>query len=281
MRAVFENIIHDQSSSIHLYEYNKKDFETPLHFHPEYELVYIIEGKGTRYVGDNVSEFVEGDLVLLAPNVNHCWKNYKHFSGQCRSLVIQWKEGLLGNQVEYEPLKMFLQKSRRGLRFKKPGKLLSQLMDLQKEEGLGRILSLISLLNVLSSEVEVQALSSGFQMGRRTLKNNERLDKLYEFVEHNYQQRISLEQAAAEVHMTKEAFARFFKKHTNKTFFTYLNEFRIARACRMIKESDCSVTQLCFDNGFESLAYFHRMFKQLKAATPLQYKKKLQRSVLK
>ena len=75
MKAVFERLSTEQSSSFILRQFDVPKFEAPFHFHPEYELTLILKGEGQRYIGQQVNEFVAGDLVFLGANLPHCWVN--------------------------------------------------------------------------------------------------------------------------------------------------------------------------------------------------------------
>ena len=89
MKAQFEKIVTSVDSSFHAFLYENENFDAPWHFHPEYELTYIVKGKGMRYVGNSVQKFEEGDFVLLGSNLPHCWKNQHQYKGTVKSLVFQ------------------------------------------------------------------------------------------------------------------------------------------------------------------------------------------------
>jgi len=278
MKAIYEDVSHDKNNTIKVYEYLKPSFETPLHFHPEFELVYIIKGRGIRYVGDNLSNFKEGDLVLLAPNISHCWMDAADYSGECHSIVMQWVPDVLHDLAEFSEFENLFEQARRGISYSGTfsDRVFPLLEGVLQSTGIGRLQKFIDLLSQLQAEKKYTLLKSGLLANKTNLKSLNRLNIVYEFVKRNYASKIYLQDVADAIHLSKEAFAVFFKRHTQKTFFVYLNEFRIARACSLLKDSDTSITQVCFNCGFESLPYFHRQFKRLKGRSPLQYKKQFQ-----
>ena len=121
MKAFYEKILPLDSSSFHVYSYEKEEFDSPWHYHPEYELTYILSSKGVRYVGNHFENFMEGDLVLLGPNLPHCWKNSGKQTVKASAVVIQWKDDLLGKdwlkKNEFESIHKLLQASGMGIKF--------------------------------------------------------------------------------------------------------------------------------------------------------------------
>jgi AraC-like DNA-binding protein len=90
--------------------------------------------------------------------------------------------------------------------------------------------------------------------------------------ENNFYQKISLKEVADLIHLTESNFCKFFKKATGKTYSNYLNELRINEACRMLVQTEKTISQISFDCGFETLSYFNRVFLEKKMMTPSSYK---------
>lgn len=275
MKAILEAIQDDEHSSLAVQIYEKESFDTPWHFHPQYEIVYILEGQGTRYVGNSVEEFKEGDFVILAKNLPHCWKEAEYFTGQCRSVVIQWLDGILLTIPEFKPVVSFLDLAHQGIKFSErlSEVYADKVKGVVKEDPLDRYLAFVSLLSDLKDEKDFRLLCTDRHEYKLDNTASERLNKVYQYVEEHYHEKVNLQQVADNVNMSTESFSRFFSKSMNKSFFTFLNEYRINKACKILIETNEPVTSVCFACGFESLPFFHKQFKKVKNTTPLKYRK--------
>lgn len=279
MKAKFEKIPQSQESSFYAFLYENTHFDAPMHFHPEYELTYILEGKGIRYVGNSIQNFEEGDFVLLGKNVPHCWKDSDDNNKSVKSIVIQFDETFLGNgwqdKSEFRKIKKLLKNSLKGIKFKKrTSKLFAKkLPELLQKLSLEKLIYFLQLLENLSKIKKKEFLiSEGFTPLLNT-KTNNRIDLVYNYVHNNYHQKIALSDVASLVGLSEEAFCRFFKKSLNKSFFTFINEYRINIVCKQLIDSKKTVTEIAFDCGYESLPFFYRQFKKFKKRTPLNFRK--------
>ncbi|MFD1315188.1 AraC family transcriptional regulator [Namhaeicola litoreus] len=279
MKAQFEKIPNNHHS-LHAFIYENKDFDAPWHFHPEYELTYIVKGKGIRYIGNNIQKFEEGDFVLIGSNLPHCWKNTHQGSGSVKSIVFQWNESMLGadwlEKDEFYNIKMLLKKASKGILFKKSyaKKSLDKLYSIISKPPLNKLLSFLSLLEELSSEEDIDILTSAGFSPNLNLKANYRIDIVYDYVKVNYKNKIMLDEVSGLVSMGNEAFCRFFKKSLNKSFFTFINEYRINLASKMLIETNKQVSQIAYDCGYESLPFFYRQFQKFMHCSPLVFRKK-------
>lgn len=279
MKAQFEKISSSTNSSFNAFIYEDENFDAPWHFHPEYELTYIVKGEGIRYVGNNVEKFENGDFVLVGSNLPHCWKNTIQNKGSVKSIVFQWNEAILGDnwieKNEFQNIKNLLKKASKGVKFnlKNSKKMELELNKILTKSPFEKLLRFIQLLEDLSAFKEVETLTSTGFTPSLNLKANNRIDKVYDFVQENYDKKIKLQEVSALVSMGDEAFCRFFKKSLNKSFFTFVNEYRINLACKMLIETNKQVSQIAYDCGYESLPFFYRQFQKFMGCSPLQFKK--------
>lgn len=279
MKAQFEKISSSTNSSFNAFIYEDENFDAPWHFHPEYELTYIVKGEGIRYVGNNVEKFENGDFVLVGSNLPHCWKNTIQNKGSVKSIVFQWNEAILGDnwieKNEFQNIKNLLKKASKGVKFnlKNSKKMELELSEILTKSPFEKLLRFIQLLEDLSAFKEVETLTSTGFTPSLNLKANNRIDKVYDFVQENYDKKIKLQEVSALVSMGDEAFCRFFKKSLNKSFFTFVNEYRINLACKMLIETNKQVSQIAYDCGYESLPFFYRQFQKFMGCSPLQFKK--------
>ncbi|ARV16529.1 AraC family transcriptional regulator [Polaribacter sp. SA4-12] len=278
MKAQFEKISYKQSS-LHAFTYKNTDFDAPFHFHPEYELTYIIKGKGIRYVGNNIQKFEEGDFVLLGPNLPHCWKNTHEFKGTVKSIVLQWNDDLLGKdwfeKDEFNNIKLLLKKASKGILFNKKysKKIERKLTKIINKPPLEKLLCFLLLLEELYTLDDIEILTSVGFSANLNLKANYRIDTVFDYVKDNYNKKIKLEEASSLVSMSNEAFCRFFKKSLNKSFFTFINEYKINLASKMLIETNKQVSQIAYDCGYESLPFFYRQFQKFMNCSPLAFRK--------
>ena len=278
MKAHYEKIIPLESSSFNAYSYEKEEFDNPWHYHPEYELTYILSSKGVRYTGNTFENFEEDDFVLLGPNVPHCWKNTGDQTGQASAIVVHFNRDLLGNEwtrmPEFLNIRKLLELSEEGVKFDHnvASRLKQKVQGLLSDGPFHKIISLLEILHELSHGVNFKTLCDRTVHTKLNLKDHERINCIYQFVRAKYREKISLADIANEVSMGRESFSRFFSNTMSKPFFSFLNEYRINAACKLLIESDSQVTQICYACGFESLPFFYRQFKKYKGISPYQYR---------
>ncbi len=284
IKPIFTHIGHSPQDQIIIVERDMPFFSTPFHFHPECELVFIIEGNGKRIVGDSVEVFNPGDLVFLGSNISHVWYSdeayYKKKSKlRSKAIVIYFNKEIFGGKFysleETQCLKQLFHKAERGMKITGPThKKISELITtLPKAIGLNRIIGLLTVLQLLSATKEFELLASiGYQNTYDT-KDNHKLNDVFQFVSQNFFLDISLEDIANRCHMTRPSFCRFFKKRTGKTFIDFLNEFRISHAKKLLVEKeDITIREIAFDCGFNNISNFNKIFKSFTGITPKEYK---------
>ena len=280
MKAQFEKITTKIDASFNAFIYENEHFDAPWHFHPEYELTYIEKGKGIRYVANSVEQFEEGDFILLGSNLPHCWKNTTNHDGHVKSLVIQWDHSLLGDgwtqKKEFQDIKNLFIRASRGIKFNiKDSQFYSKnLIEIMNDSSFSKLVNFIILLNDLALIDDFEMLSSENFSSSLNLKANKRIDNVYEYVRNNFDKKITLKDVSTLVAMGDEAFCRFFKKSMSKSFFTFVNEYRIHVACKFLIETNKQVNQIAYDCGYESLPFFYRQFQKFMHCSPLVFKKK-------
>lgn len=252
----------------------------PLHFHPEYELILILRGSGKRFVGDNVSEFDKDDLCFFGPDLPHTYNN-KHLSRnkEMHQIVVQFSGEFLGkNFFESSPFKLIrslFNHSMLGYNFKGQTVCIvkEKMIEMVKMDEMQAVIELLSILDILSRSTEYQFLvSPGFNKITNR-EQSERMSRVHEYILKNFMYEISLNEIASIACLSPEAFCRYFKKNTRKTLSQYLIELRVGYACKLLQESDLSVSQISNQCGFNNISYFNRKFKSLYRKTPLEYQR--------
>jgi AraC-like DNA-binding protein len=278
MKAQYEQLERRESLSFSAYAYEKPEFDTPWHYHPEFELTYILCGRGIRYVGGGFEYFEKDDLILLGPNVPHCWRNKGVQKGNSGAIVVHWDANLLGNdwlnKREFESIAKLLSKAQYGIKFSRSFSLLmkKKLLAMINLPPFERLMSFVSILNELATTLDMQLLSATVVDATFRNYDHQRMNTVHQFVRNKYQEKVTLAQIASEVHMSEEAFSRFFSKMMNKPFFTYLNEYRINATCQLLIETDRKVSDVAMESGFEALPFFYRQFAKFKKLSPKEYR---------
>ena len=262
---------------------NRDTFDYPIHFHPELELNFILDGKGMqRTVGFSIEEIEDFELVLVGPNLNHGWKMH-NCSHVVHEVTIQFHNDLFSESLTrrsiMKPLREMLEKSIHGILFhKEEAKKISQrLLNVSKLEGITYFLEMFSILYDLSITPNQRLLSSS-RISRDDFDNSDKIKLFYNFVQENYPNKITLDQVANLLNMSKVSFNRFIKKSTERTFVEYLNDVRISQASRMLAEEETlGISEIAYQCGFHNMANFNRVFKKIKGCTPSQYRKEFYR----
>lgn len=254
------------------------------HFHPEYEIVYISNGRGKRHIGDHISFFEDGDLILLGPNLPHFGFSEEIYEPHVE-IVVQMKEDFLGNTFIRKPemgaIKQLFERSRHGISFAGGirEQVGSRLEGLHDKNSFDRLLELLSILQELAQSTEYETLNAeGFTLDVNA-QDQGRINVVYKYVEQHFLDNTRLDEVARLVNMTTPAFCRYFKKLTRKTFSQFVNEYRIAHACRLLGDESLSIAAISFDSGFNNLSHFNRQFKAITSLSPREYRKNIKKVV--
>lgn len=258
-------------------------FDPNWHFHSEYQLFIVLKGTGTRFVGDHVHPFKAGDLVLTGPNLPHLWRSDPEYHEGSSGL---WTEGIVVyfpgaffsdqflQKMEMLPIRQLLMRSARGIAYHgQTVESVRRLMwTLPEKKDLGGILSLLGILQILSASEEYVLLANPEYSNSLKESDTERMNKVHEYVMKNFRDRITLKEVAALANMTPTSFSRYFKTHANKTFSEFLAGIRIGYSCKLLVEKEITVSQACYESGFNTLSNFNRQFKAYTRVTPLEYR---------
>mgnify|MGYP000622129624 CR=1 FL=1 len=98
---------------------------------------------------------------------------------------------------------------------------------------------------------------------------------VYQYVEGKFREEIGLNEMAKAVNMTVPAFCRYFKRVSGKTFTRFVNEIRVVHACKLLTEKQQTISQICYESGFNNFSHFNRLFKAITGKSPSEYKKQV------
>jgi YesN/AraC family two-component response regulator len=251
------------------------------HYHPELELVHIVKSTGTRFIGDSIQKFKEGEVILIGENLPHMWLNNAEYFEEnsiliSEAIAIHFKKEFLGLELlssqEFILIKKMIDESKYGLKFINiDQEIKDMIISLTKYEGFDKLLIFLQILNELSKHSKVKRLTSTGFHSTFVKTGNKNLDKSYEHIFKNFTKSISLEEIAEIANMNPSAFSRFFKRIHRKGFKEYLNEIRIGYACKLLIENEHNITTICYESGFNNISNFNRQFKKIKGKSPSDY----------
>jgi len=277
MKTELEEISRPSNSSLCLMvNPNLSDFFF-WHFHPEFELVYIDGASGTRHVGEHISRFEDSDLVLIGSYIPHLNFDYGVKTPYEKMVVHIRPDFLQAAHVstpELQAIHELLQLSQHGIAFGETTRVLlgKRIKQLNKLGSFELFLELLSILKALMDSPDKVLLHEEPVKNQFTQKDQERLRRVFELIDRNYQRKLEVREAAQLTFLSEAAFCRYFKKMTRLTFTEFVNHYRIDKAKKLLLQ-DRNVTETCFDCGFESLSYFNRTFKKITGENPLAFKK--------
>ena len=276
MKVEYEKISPDTGSSFRLIHWKSENDRFFWHYHPEYEIVFVRKGSGKLHIGEHLTNYEEGELVFIGPDLPHTGFGYGVI-GEHEEIVVQLRQDFLGESFlqkpEMQQIRELFERAKRGLSFHgKARKMVAT--KLQKMLQLSHFERLVELLNIFQILAVTQEFSTLNANGKRfdfSHKDEDRINKVYEYVEQNYKQSIDIQVVAALTNLTTPSFCRYFKKITHITYTDFVNEYRINQACRLLFENK-PIADICFEVGFNNISHFNKIFKQLKGKSPREYK---------
>lgn len=261
------------------------NFGKVWHYHPELELHYVVRGEGVRFIGDNISNFSSGEIILMGENLPHTFRCSDKYYQQNQELeveaiVIQFLPDCLGKDLFTLPeaylIPKLFEKAKKGMVL--TGETREQIAELMKKAAtashMDRLILLLSMLSILSETSEFAPITSGYAFYHSNESDIIRLNKIYSYTLSNYKKEISLEEISSISNLSITSFCRYFKLMTKKTYYDFLIEIRISHACRLLVEDKIPTEVICFDCGFNNVSNFYRHFKKIAGMTPMDYKRR-------
>ena len=281
IRALFENLNSKSDSSFLVNTFVLDKFTVPYHFHPEYELTLIVNGNGKRYVGKNMEDFASGDLVFLGADLPHSWKSEDSVKEEAsvKSIVVQFEKDFLGPEFFTKPelanISNLMKSSAYGIRFvNETAEKVREKMELlaNEENSFRKILLLLDILENLSDSKDYILLDQDGIVAQQSDFNKERINAALEYIVDNFQSEILLNKVSAVVNMSPNAFCKYFKRITNKTFIETVIDYRINFAIQQLLATDKAVSEISLESGFGDVSHFYKLFKRRMKVSPLSYR---------
>jgi AraC-like DNA-binding protein len=263
-------------------------FYEHLHRHNEAQIMYIISGEGTMIAGNCMQHFKSGELYVLGANQPHVFKSSldyfdKNTEKRIHSLIIFFNPAgslsPLFNLPEMKTIRKFLTSANNGLQahYLNLPVLTDAILKVKNKTNAQQLTAFIELLQLMANLKKWKTLSTeNIEYG---ISDSEglRMNDIYQYTMANYTENISLHDIASIAHLTPQAFCRYFKKHTLKTFVSFLNEVRISEACKkMIAGNFESISSIAYETGFSNTVTFNRVFKKTTGVSPKIYIKEFE-----
>lgn len=284
MKPLYQDLPFPIDSHIHYYIEDLPHFIVPWHYHPAIEIMYITRGIGTRFVGDCIEQYEEGDVCMIGPNLPHEWRNddayFDKESGlRATCICLFFKREIFDPNFirlpEMNNIRDLIERSRRGLKFTGKSKLeiTRFIRSSVNDVGVRKVTNLLTLLELMATSTEYELLASVGFTNSVNSEDFERFNKVYKFLVKNFATSIRLEEVSTLVGLTPTAFCRYFKERTKKTFVEYLKEMRIGYSKKLLLENKMKISTISGEVGFPNLSNFISQFKKVTGMSPSQFQK--------
>lgn len=291
MQPMLEKILSNSSSSISVKRELVPYMDYPLHYHPEFEIIFVEKSYGIRLMGNHIGNFRDHDLMFISPNLPHVWKNDKDFyqNNEDRMVdvyVIHFLEEALGRGFfdlpEFARIRKLFLLGQQGMLVQgnDQKKISGLIKDVYHASGIDRLILFLKTLEAFSETAEYELLSSPGYVNFINSTDAERINKVINFLLENFSKEINIDTIADLVHLNKSSFCRYFKSRTHKTYSQLLNEIRIGNACKLLINNKMRISEVCYESGYNNISHFNKNFKHITGLTAKEYIRKYQLSAV-
>lgn len=254
------------------------------HFHPEYEIHQVVATSGRYFVGDFIGEFEPGNLVLTGPNLPHNWVSDvpQGTTVPLRGRIIQFSECFIDSALNVMPelsvLGPLVEASRRGVLFPdSTSRLVAPMMtEMMQAQGIRRLELFMSIAAELGRAQGIKALASSSYLPDPSGYMSAGINKALAYIRGNLTQPFDETDLAAIAGQSTGAFSRAFRRHTGMSLVQYVKRLRINLACQILMSDEhASITDICFEVGFNNVSNFNRQFLAEKGMPPSRFRRLL------
>lgn len=257
----------------------------PYHWHPETEIITIIEGQVGLTIAEKQYAGEVGDVFFVDPEQLHEIRGGPH--GRFRAYVFPADslEFLRRDLVQSELLGPLAERRlvfRTELRFEQPGNVpVREALRIIERAYAAKPAGYQLMVKAALLQIVAQAAASGLLVGRTDkVPDNYKsviLKKIVEYLNDHCTERLRLNDIAGHFGLSPQYFCAFFKDNLGKTFVQHVNFLRIERASRLLRETDQPIMEIAFSVGFENFSYFIKRFREVFGCTPSEYRKNMGR----
>jgi len=277
MKTLIQKIYVEEQHSFACRTYRTPQFETNWHKHEEYELILITEGHGTALIGDYVGDYKPGDIFLLASGLPH-WFRKSQQNRIGSAIVLHFLKDCWGHSFlqmpEMKAILKLLESDNHGILLQKKlqQNIAALLPQIEKATGIDRIHLLLNCLQQIAESKQYIVITKAFDSSANN-KENTAIEKIFTWSFKHFLENITLTEVAAVAGMSIPTFCRFFKRNIKKSYFDFLKELRVGHACKLLRETNEPILDICYASGYNSWAHFSKQFKQVKQMPPGSYRK--------
>ncbi|SEJ91380.1 transcriptional regulator, AraC family [Sphingobium sp. AP50] len=282
----YERVVADDGSSFRCVHRICDDLSTqhPWHFHPQFELSWVMRSRGTRYVGDCIQPYVPNEVVLYGPDLPHCSRN--DTAGPdgigAEHITVQFDLQCLGEGFleipEAADIKSLIEDARMAVIFAPAAHDLvgDHMRRLLALSGMARLLKLAEILEALTHLPRTKLITPEYRrnvvVDQRLI---ERLNQVQHYIDTRFRGVVSQAEIAQKIGMTAVAFSKFIRANTGRTFGSMVKLARITEACRLLVHTDATITNVGLDCGYQHSSHFDRHFMEMKGLSPTEYRRKM------
>ena len=244
--------------------------------HDEYELTVLYNSSGKRLVGNSIYNYSGGDMFLIGPNLPHLIIPDEYESSM--AVRIHFTENSFGkdffNMPQNSSILRMLHQSSLGYHFygSNVDPLKKQMKQLKRMVPFKKMICFLEILYALSCTKDYSLMCSpGYHPSFKS-KETKRMSLVYDFIMENFKRRISLDELASLINVSPATFCRLFKKTMNKNLSQFLGEVRIGHACKLLMDTDRSISEICYESGYHQLTHFNRQFKAITGKSPREFR---------
>lgn len=255
-------------------------YQMPYHWHPEYEMIRILEGDFQLTLDSETFLITAGDIVLLQDGVLHggipqnciyeCLVFDMNFLLKENRICRKWIQQILNHEIN---LNQKLPLESEGLR-----KIADGLFSAMSEKKTGyEFMTQGYLYQLMGVILEEHLYEENAVSARTGAQHVMQFKKVLGFIEEHYSEHITLCELAGIAGMNEKYFCRYFREMSYRTPVDYLNYFRIETACEQLVTTRNTIIETAFNCGFNDVSYFIKTFRKYKGITPKQYLKRERR----
>ncbi len=279
MRPYLEHIAASQEGSWTLFDRRLPAIPFEWHYNREYELTLTLNSRGQRFIGDSMSAYDDGDLVLIGPTIPHTWCSSESAgAGETHQALVLWfsetfVQSLIRSHIELRSVQMLLESSTRALEFSMDVRQRARAMicAMLTQTAEDRLPALLQLLLLLSRDRQAKPLTSASTQAPSSM-TEERIGKVLSYLHGNYREQSSVARLAKVAALSPSSLHRLFRLQTGMTTSDYVSQLRIGNACALLVNSSKPVALIADEVGYRNLANFNRQFKALKGKTPRAFR---------
>ena len=287
MRPLFEKVTVPDGASWAMLN-RRLDDGIPFlwHYHPEFELTLTLNSRGQRYIGDDVANYDDGDLVLLGPNLPHTWCSAERINASQPHIALVmwftegWGASIAETLAEMKPVAAMLQRAGRGIVFSREAAEQARplIESIPPSAPVARLSRLMEVLAFLATDKAAKPIA-GPAAARRKVESPDRarIERVLDHLHAHYRERIAIEDLADVAALSPSGFHRLFRRHTQLTVTDYVTQLRIGQACAMLVNSERPIAHIADEVGYTNLANFNRQFRALKRVTPREFRRSFAR----